>query len=80
MDDRLDLSALDGDISTAQHDALDFIGAGAATRLVDEGAIKYYHVNGNTYVVASVDGDSNADFQIEIIGLHTLTASNFILE
>lgn len=79
-DDRLDLSLLDGDISTAPHDALDFIGAGPATRIVDEGAIKYYHVNGNTYVVASVDGDSNADFQIEIIGLHTLTASNFILE
>ena len=46
----------------------------------DAGMLKYYQTGGNTYVVASVDDDGHADFQIEIIGLHTLTAGNFILE
>ena len=44
----------------------------ALSRSAASGDLKYYHVNGNTYLVASVDGDNEADLQIEIAGLHAL--------
>ena len=78
-DDRIDLALMDGNTATGGQDDLTFIGYGPATRTIDTGMVKYYQTGGNTYVVASVDGNDQADFQIEISGLHTLTASNFIL-
>ena len=58
--DRIDFSQLDGNTLLAGWQGLTFVGAGAATRIVDPGQVKYYQVNGNTYVVASLDGDDQA--------------------
>ncbi|MGB3335976.1 MAG: hypothetical protein WBA73_02245 [Devosia sp.] len=77
--DRIDLSGIDARTATAGNDAFGWFGLGTATRTVDPGVVKYYHTSGNTYVVASVDGDNQADLQIEITGIHTLTVDNFIL-
>ncbi len=41
--------------------------------------IRYSIVGGNTFVYGSVNGDTTADFCIQIDGVHTLTASDFIL-
>ena len=77
--DKIDLSALDADTLQSGRQALDFVDEGSVSRSVESGDLKYYHVNGNTYLVASVDGDTDADFQIEIAGTHILTADDFLL-
>lgn len=77
--DIIDLHLIDANIAVAGDDAFNFLGVGSADRNVGQGDLKYYQTGGNTYVVADTDGDGTADFQIEITGLHTLTASNFDL-
>lgn len=41
--------------------------------------LRYDVVGGNTYVYGNVNGDANADFCIKILGIHTLTSSDFVL-
>lgn len=41
--------------------------------------LRYDVVGGNTYVYGNVNGDTLADFCIKIAGVHTLTASDFVL-
>jgi hypothetical protein len=37
------------------------------------------HAGGNTYVVGNVTADNQADFQIQLSGLHTLATDDFWL-
>ena len=67
--DKIDLSALDADTLQSGRQALDFVDEGSVSRSVESGDLKYYHVNGNT----------DANFQIEIAGTHILTADDFLL-
>ena len=70
-DDKIDL----GDLGS-----LSFVGQGSVDRNVDVGQVKFYQTGGNTYVVAntgSVPNSTEADFQIELRGTHTLTADSF---
>jgi hypothetical protein len=55
-----------------------FIGPGAASQTIGQGQVKYYQFGGNTYVVGNATADTTADFQIEISGLKTLTAGDFV--
>lgn len=41
--------------------------------------LRYDVVGGNTYVYGNVNGDATADFCIKIMGIHTLTSSDFVL-
>ncbi|KUR72231.1 hypothetical protein AQZ52_02805 [Novosphingobium fuchskuhlense] len=41
--------------------------------------LRYDVIGGNTYVYGSVNGDATADFCIKILGVHTLTSSDFVL-
>lgn len=41
--------------------------------------LRYDVVGGNTYVYGNVNGDATADFCIKILGVHTLTSSDFVL-
>jgi Ca2+-binding RTX toxin-like protein len=41
--------------------------------------LRYEVVGGNTYVYGSTNGDSAADFCIKLLGVHTLSASDFVL-
>ncbi|WP_201863949.1 flagellin N-terminal helical domain-containing protein [Microvirga soli] len=70
--DRIDLDAIDASTSLAGHQSLVFVGQGAVSNSVQSGRVKYFHDNGNTYVVGDVTGDGQADFKIDIQGLHTL--------
>lgn len=76
--DKIDLALLDADAVTAGNQDFSFIGLGPVGRDVGLGQVKFYHFGGNTYVVGNADGDGQADFQIELVGIHTLTADNFI--
>jgi flagellin len=74
--DRIDLDAIDASASQAGHQSLAFVGVGPVSNSVNSGQVKYFHDNGNTYVVGDVTGDGVADFKIDIRGLHTLTVDN----
>ncbi|MCR6673591.1 VCBS domain-containing protein [Devosia ginsengisoli] len=56
-----------------------FDGAGAANRDVSVGGLKYFHKDGNTFVVGDTTNDGLADFRIQLDGDHNLTTDNFIL-
>jgi len=68
-DDVIDLSGLTS--------GLTFLGTGAFTGTAKE--INYSQAGGNTIIGVDADGDSVLDFQIELTGLHTLTAEDFVL-
>jgi Ca2+-binding RTX toxin-like protein len=82
LTDDIDLSGIDA-INGGSNDAFRFIGtrgfSGAA------GELRYFRsnvsgtINDKTIVEGDVTGDRVADFQIELTGLHTLTATDFIL-
>jgi Ca2+-binding RTX toxin-like protein len=57
--------------------AFDFIGnAGFGG---NAGELRAYNTGNNTYVAGDLDGNSIADFQIVLVGLHTLTETDFVL-
>jgi Ca2+-binding RTX toxin-like protein len=74
--DRIDLSRIDAISGTPGDDGFHFVDSGA---LSHAGDLRVYAADGNTVVAADVNGDHKADFQILIAGVHTLTASDFIL-
>ena len=76
--DKIDLTAMDANSTAAGLQGFAFLGEGTADRTIGQGELKYYHANGNTYLVGGIDGDNQADFQIEITGNVTLTGSNFL--
>ena len=43
------------------------------------GELRFAQAGGRTVVEGDVTGDGRADFQIELLGLHTLTAADFLL-
>ncbi|WIJ27071.1 Ig-like domain-containing protein [Devosia sp. RR2S18] len=71
-DDLIDLSAIDAVKTFA------FRGQGNA---VAEMEVRYYHENGNTYVIGQNTSSNSVvnHTKIEIIGLHNLEASDFVL-
>ena len=62
-----------------------FSGAGAGTssmgevRYEQEGEDTSTTEDDFTYVTADINGDGNADFQVTLEGLHTLTGADVIL-
>jgi hypothetical protein len=41
--------------------------------------VRWFQDDGQTFVEANVDADRGADLQIELAGLRTLTAADFVL-
>lgn len=41
--------------------------------------LRYDVLGGNTYIYGSTNGDAKADFCIKLIGVHTLSAADFVL-
>jgi flagellin len=78
--DRIDLSAIDASTGQAGYQSLVFVGQGSVSNAVKPGQVKYFHDNGNTYVVGDVSGDGQADFKIDIRGVHDLIAENTVPE
>jgi Ca2+-binding RTX toxin-like protein len=68
--DNLSLGEIDANTSVDGNQDFTFLGLGAADLTVGQGQLKYYQSGGNTYVVGNVTADNEADFQIQINGLH----------
>ena len=78
--DLINLGYLDADTNSASNQAFRFIGDSSFTGAAGE--LRYEQTGGDgpvTMVMGDQDGDGVADFQIELRGIHTLTASDFIL-
>ncbi|HEX8232654.1 MAG TPA: M10 family metallopeptidase C-terminal domain-containing protein [Caulobacteraceae bacterium] len=77
--DVLDLSSLDANPRQSGIQHLSFGGQIAPGDPVGNDQVQYYRQNGDTYVVADINGDGKADLTIKIAGLVTLDAGDFIL-
>lgn len=67
---------IDADAGTPDYDAFAFIGTDAFSG--EAGQLRYEISNGGTFVTGDVNGDSVADFEIELVGEIDLTASDFM--
>lgn len=77
-EDRIDLSRVDSDINTDEiHDQFVFIGQAGFSGTAGELAFRIE--GGNTIVHADIDGDSVADFEIELAGILSVTGADFLL-
>jgi serralysin len=75
--DVIDLAAIDADTSTAADDGFAFIGTAAFSR--HAGELRQVALHGNTVVEGDITGDGRADFQVLLVGTHTLNAGDFVL-
>jgi Ca2+-binding RTX toxin-like protein len=73
--DMIDLSAIDAD-ENSPDDAFNFIGSQA---FANAGDLRAQNNGVNTIIAGDVDGDHQADFQIVLAGIPTLTAADFLL-
>jgi len=81
--DKIDLSLVDA-LSTATHynqpGDQSFVFIDHNRFHIQSGReLRYEVVGGNTFVYGSTNGDNSADFCIKLIGVHTLSASDFVL-
>jgi serralysin len=76
--DKIDLSAIDAQKHLKGEQAFTFIGAGDFTGVA--GQLRFDTSDtGVTHIFADINGDGVADFQIDLVGTKTVTASDFIL-
>jgi hypothetical protein len=75
--DKISLSAIDANTNVAGDQAFAFIGTAAFSNVA--GQLGYQVVNGNTIISGDVNGDSLADFAIQVNGTFTPIAADFIL-
>jgi Ca2+-binding RTX toxin-like protein len=75
--DRINLVAIDANANVVNDQAFTFINTGAFSNVV--GQLRYMNDGTNTFVLGDVNGDSIADFAIQLSGLHTLGATDFLL-
>ena len=81
--DHIDLSYIDAIVSASGYggggnQAFHFIGTNAFHNHTG-GEVRYAISGGNTYIYGNVNGDTVADFCIKLDGVHTLSASDFVL-
>ncbi|HEX8262335.1 MAG TPA: hypothetical protein VF547_05620, partial [Allosphingosinicella sp.] len=75
--DKISLSAIDANTLVGGNQAFSFIGAAAFSGVA--GQLRYSTSGGATFVSGDVNGDSVADFQIELSGILAPVASDFVL-
>ncbi|HYX17624.1 MAG TPA: calcium-binding protein [Nostoc sp.] len=77
--DKIDLSAIDAELSPAGNQAFKFIGTAAFTG--SAGEVRYFSNDGNLFVQADIGNDNNftANLEIQLNGLSTIAATDFIL-
>lgn len=83
LSDRIDLSAIDANWKLAGNNAFIFAGKAALSGKLGEIHYKLYDLvgtaNDKTMIEADLTGDKIVDFQIELLGLKALVATDFIL-
>jgi Ca2+-binding RTX toxin-like protein len=75
--DKIDLSQIDASVPTPLYDQP--FSYGGNTSSVVAHAVTWFQTGGNTIVQADTNGDAVADLQIQLNGLKTLSAADFIL-
>ena len=75
--DKIDLSAIDANRGVASDQAFTFLGTSAFTGAAGE--MHYSQAGGNMLITADNNGDMVADFAVQLMGVHTLTATDFLL-
>jgi Ca2+-binding RTX toxin-like protein len=75
--DRIQLTGVDADSLTAGDQNFAFIGNAAFAGVA--GQLRYERSSGDTFVYGDLDGDSVADFQLQINGELNMYASDFLL-
>jgi len=75
--DRINLSAIDASSKAGGDQAFAFMGSADFTGKAGE--LHAILAGDDTLIEGDVNGDAKADFQIELPGIHTLAASDFIL-
>ena len=75
--DDIDLSSIDASTRSAGNQAFKFIGSQGFHKVAGE--LHYRHSGSSTLVEGDINGDATADFQIELRGKITLSATDFIL-
>lgn len=75
--DRIDLSAIDAQSKTDRNDAFTFIGTAKFSNKAGE--LRFEKKGKSTFVYGDVDGDSKADFAIELAGQIDLKQGDFVL-
>ena len=75
--DDIDLSTMDASTRKGGNQAFKFIGTQKFHK--QAGELHTVKTGGNTIVEGDTNGDGKADFQIELTGLKTLGAGDFIL-
>lgn len=83
LGDKIDISQIDAQVQASGYgqpgdQAFVFIGQNRIHNHTG-GELRYEVSGGNTYVYGEFNGDTNPDFCIKLIGVHTLTAGDFIL-
>ncbi len=77
--DDIDLSSIDANGGGAGNAAFGFLAAKGATFTGVAGQLRWAQTPANTLIEGDVNGDKTADFQMQLIGLKTLIAGDFIL-
>jgi Ca2+-binding RTX toxin-like protein len=81
--DKIDLSAIDANTQAAGNQAFAWRGQGIFTHTPGQLIEKIYDQPGTkgdqTIIYGDINGDARADFQIELVGLKHLVASDFVL-
>ena len=79
--DRIDLSGIDANSTVIGNNAFTFIGTSGFSvgSAASAGQLRYGFAGANTIVEGDVDGDGLADFQIQLTGIHTMTAADLVL-
>jgi peptidase M10/serralysin-like protein len=76
--DRIDLSTIDASTALTGNQAFSFIGETAFTGVAGQLRIDTSQ-SGKTVIYADTNGNRVADFQIELVGAHQLSSSDFVL-
>ena len=76
--DKIDFSAIDANEIAAGNNAFTFLAESGAA-FTGAGQIRWFQSDGQTFVVGNTDADLDPEFMIQIVGLKTLTESDFIL-
>ncbi|WP_439596284.1 right-handed parallel beta-helix repeat-containing protein [Falsiroseomonas sp.] len=79
--DLIDLSGLDANLDLEGLQDFVFLGqvSSSAGAAMGAGQVSYHQYNGNTFINIGLDGDNVRDMTIELTGLKTLSASDFVL-
>jgi serralysin len=75
--DTIDLRSIDANTKIGKDQAFTFVAQQSTSAVAN--SITWHQADGVTIVQGEVNGDSIADFQIQLAGVQSLSASNFVL-